>query len=127
MADKKLSSVNSVSDASFIYAETSSGETVKISKADLASVVAGVMGYDSSEIYMNRNGLSSSDNLDDIRTPGSYRLSGMSTNNNCPVVNGMLLVFRQAATTVQLCFSSTASELHMRIYWTTGWYGWIRV
>ena len=44
MADKKLSSVNSVSDASFIYAETSSGETVKISKADLASVVAGLIG-----------------------------------------------------------------------------------
>lgn len=40
MADKKLSSVSAVSDASFVYAETSSGETVKISKADLASVVA---------------------------------------------------------------------------------------
>lgn len=44
MADKKLSSVNSVSDASYLYAETSSGETVKISKADLASVVAGIIG-----------------------------------------------------------------------------------
>lgn len=44
MADKKLSSVSAVSDASFVYAETSSGETVKISKADLASVVAGVIG-----------------------------------------------------------------------------------
>ena len=44
MADKKLSSVSAVSDASFVYAETSSGETVKISKADLASVVAGLIG-----------------------------------------------------------------------------------
>lgn len=45
MADKKLSSVSAVSDASFVYAETSSGETVKISKADLASVVAGIIGF----------------------------------------------------------------------------------
>lgn len=44
MADKKLSSVSAVSDMNFVYAETSSGETVKISKADLASVVAGLIG-----------------------------------------------------------------------------------
>jgi hypothetical protein len=43
MSDRKLSSVSAVSDASFVYAETSSGETVKISKADLASVVAGLL------------------------------------------------------------------------------------
>jgi hypothetical protein len=42
-ADRKLNSVSSVKDASFIYAETSSGETVKIAKTDLASVVAGVI------------------------------------------------------------------------------------
>lgn len=45
MADKKLSSVSAVSDMNYVYAETSTGETVKISKADLASVVAGLMGY----------------------------------------------------------------------------------
>ena len=43
MADKKLSSVSAVSDASFVYAETSTGETVKISKANLASVVGGLL------------------------------------------------------------------------------------
>ena len=44
MADKKLSSVSAVSDMNYVYAETSTGETVKISKADLASVVAGIIG-----------------------------------------------------------------------------------
>jgi hypothetical protein len=44
MADKKLSSVSAVSDMNYVYAETSSGDTVKISKSDLASVVAGVLG-----------------------------------------------------------------------------------
>lgn len=43
MADKKLSSVSAVSDMNYVYAETSTGETVKISKSDLASVVAGLM------------------------------------------------------------------------------------
>lgn len=43
MADKKLSSVSPVSDMNYVYAETASGETVKISKADLASVVAGLL------------------------------------------------------------------------------------
>lgn len=89
--------------------------------------MAEILGYNPSEIYMNRNGLSSSDNLDNIKTPGSYRMSGMSSTNNSPVVNGMLLVFREAATVVQLCLTSTASEIHMRIYWTTGWYGWVRI
>ena len=50
MADKKLSSVSSVSDAAYVYAETSNGDTVKISKADLASVVAGLMGYSDTKI-----------------------------------------------------------------------------
>ena len=43
MSDKKLNSVSSVTDAAYVYAETSNGETVKISKADLASVVAGIV------------------------------------------------------------------------------------
>ena len=43
MADKKLNSVSPVTDAAYVYAETSNGDTVKISKADLASVVAGLI------------------------------------------------------------------------------------
>ena len=53
MADKKLSSVSPVSDMNYVYAETASGETVKISKADLASVVAGIIGT----ANQNKNGL----------------------------------------------------------------------
>lgn len=45
MADRKMSSVSAVSDMNFVYAETSTGELVKISKADLASVVAGIIGF----------------------------------------------------------------------------------
>lgn len=40
MADKKLNELGTASDANFIYAEASNGMQVRISKADLASVVA---------------------------------------------------------------------------------------
>ena len=43
MADKKLNAVSTASDGAYIYAEDASGNQIKISKADLASVVAGVM------------------------------------------------------------------------------------
>lgn len=64
MSDKKLNSVSSVTDAAYVYAETSNGETVKISKADLASVVAGLMPY-KGLIYTN-SGYKS------INTTGGY-------------------------------------------------------
>ena len=41
--DKALNEKDVVSDAPYILAKTSNGDTVKISKADLASVVAGQM------------------------------------------------------------------------------------
>jgi len=40
MADKKLNELATASDGAYIYAETSDGAQVRISKADLASVVA---------------------------------------------------------------------------------------
>ena len=50
MADKKLNAVSTASDGAYIYAEDSGGNQIKISKADLASVVAGLLpipGYQS--------------------------------------------------------------------------------
>lgn len=125
MADKKLSSVSAVSDMNYVYAETSSGETVKISKADLASVVAGLIGFNLSQLFIPRTGLSTNSNLDNVTTVGMYRISGGATNS--PVTNGFLLVFFQNSTCLQFCVSSTASELYMRIKWTTSWFDWVKV
>lgn len=44
MADKKLNDLTTASDGAYVYAEDASGNQIKISKADLASVVAGVIG-----------------------------------------------------------------------------------
>lgn len=53
MADKKLNQVTTKNDANYIYAEDSNGNTIKISKADLASVVGGLIG----EATENKSGL----------------------------------------------------------------------
>ena len=42
MSDVRLNDKSVASDAAYIYAETASGEQVRISKADLATVVAGL-------------------------------------------------------------------------------------
>ena len=44
MADKKMNDFATATDGAYIYAESASGEQIKISKADLASVVAGLLG-----------------------------------------------------------------------------------
>lgn len=43
MADKKLNAVSTASNGAYIYAEDASGNQIKISKADLATVVAGLL------------------------------------------------------------------------------------
>lgn len=44
MADKRLNDVSTASDGAYVYAEDASGNQIKISKADLATVVAGLLG-----------------------------------------------------------------------------------
>lgn len=44
-SDMRLNDKPIAKDGAYIYAETADGSQVKISKADLASVVAGIMGF----------------------------------------------------------------------------------
>ena len=83
------------------------------------------MGFNLEQSFIPRTGLSTSSNLDNVTTVGMYRISGGAT--NCPVTNGFLLVFFQNSTCLQFCISSTASELYMRIRWTTSWFDWVKV
>lgn len=57
MADKKLNAVSTASDGAYVYAEDANGNQIKISKADLASVVAGLIGLTGIKIkkYVNSN------------------------------------------------------------------------
>ena len=98
MADKKLSSVPAVSDMNFVYAETASGETVKISKADLASVVAGLIRF--GDVLMKKSNISKTD-IDEgsttITEVGMYYVVG--TANDGSLVNdwGTAIIFKPLA------------------------------
>ena len=117
MADKKLSSVSAVSDMNFVYAETASGETVKISKSDLASVVAEDIGINSTWLR-DKGSLGSSVDLNTILTPGVYRIS-----NNSLISYKMMVVFKGDTYTVQLFFGIGANDksLRMRNYYNGEW------
>lgn len=45
MADKRLNDLSTATDGAYIYAEDASGNQIKIAKADLATVVAGLMNW----------------------------------------------------------------------------------
>ena len=53
MSDKKMNDFATATDGAYIYAESASGEQIKISKADLASVVAGLTGVKYGTLYKN--------------------------------------------------------------------------
>ena len=52
MADKKMNDFPTAADGAFVYAEDANGNQIKISKADLASVVAGLVIQ---EVYISTN------------------------------------------------------------------------
>ena len=80
--DKALNEKDVVSDAPYILAKTSNGDTVKISKADLASVVAGLTNtnFGFKTLKELATGVMTSlgtgtvtlENVDEFRTPGFY-------------------------------------------------------
>ena len=127
MADKKLSSVSAVSDASFVYAETSSGETVKISKADLASVVAGLLPNLLRTSLMPINGAVSTLRVTDSGV-FQYNLANNETEKaNAPVPNwawGTIAVFGGSWGVIQLATSSSsgnANKLWARVGVDSTW------
>lgn len=114
-ADKKLNSVNLVKDASYVYAETASGETVKIAKADLASVVAEQMG--------KRN---DSYNANDLKKNGIY-YAGNGT--NFPASYCYILVIKAIETNevIQLGLPVLGASLFRRVSNGDSWSDWSKV
>lgn len=113
MADKKLSSVSAVSDMNFVYAETSTGETVKISKSDLASVVAGLLPNLLRTSLMPINGAVSTLRVTDSGV-FQYNLANNETEKaNAPVPNwawGTIAVFGGSWGVIQLATSSSSGN-----------------
>lgn len=127
MADKKLSSVSPVSDMNYVYAETASGETVKISKADLASVVAGLLPNLLRTSLMPINGAVSTLRVTDSGV-FQYNLANNETEKaNAPVPNwawGTIAVFGGSWGVIQLATSSSsgnANKLWARVGVDSTW------
>ena len=122
MADKKLSSVSAVNDMNYVYAETSSGETVKISKADLASVVAGVVQGTVSDANNLNNGTY------------FYNKSGGSVNGPSEINVGIItqisaIGYGSGGNPIQQTFSGRHEGVfksYARIKWADTWTDWER-
>lgn len=128
MADKKLSSVSPVSDMNYVYAETASGETVKISKADLASVVAGLIPYP----FQYRNSIGYYGKIKDYNNAvdsGIYELKGSGGSNEPPTTKmyGVLIVMKANDNIVQLSFHNDNDEVFFRLFVLGGWRAWTRL
>lgn len=125
MADKKLNSVSPVTDAAYVYAETSNGDTVKISKADLASVVAGNLPY------FRRNAIENGD-FNTFTFDGCYLFGAPSENfSNRPIASsmeGMLIVINSFQThIVQIYIDIQGCVYHFRTCYGGSWRNWVKI
>lgn len=121
MADKKLNEVTKVTDMAYVPVIMSDGSIGQIAKADLASVVAGIMGIDNT--WLRTKNWESQD-ADHINVSGYYL--NMNTMTNVPSAYGMLISFvPSSAHFVQ--FYSVASDtprLHYRTKTSNVWSNW---
>ena len=106
MADKKLNSVSSVTDAAYVYSETSNGETVKISKADLASVVAGIIGQG----LPYRGVISTLAQFNSAKQLGTYRYGGSNSAELGTSNFGIVIVFPADSYIAQIMIGSYISS-----------------
>ena len=87
MSDKKMNEFPTAADGAFVYAEDANGNQIKISKADLASVVAGLICIESDITDAN----------DFIYPFASVATSQIKSVAHLPVNGwGYLMVIRQA-------------------------------
>ena len=92
MADKKLNEVTTVTDMAYVPVIMADGSIGQIAKADLASVVAGVLGTNKLFPFMCLGGAST--DLNTVKDSGFYRLASNSyTNGPSTSMYGVLIVF----------------------------------
>lgn len=105
MADKRLNDLSTATDGAYIYAEDASGNQIKIAKADLATVVAGLLGGPLATKYTPNIS-----DFNDFVGNGIYR--AQFSFDNSPIsdntTSGLLLVFvNNAGQIIQISFRYT--------------------
>ena len=113
MADKKMNELGTASDAAYIYAETSSGEQIRISKADLASVVAGL--FTKGHSYIG--------NIDDISDYMWARVDGSKSAGSIPFPgNWFMLINIPISSLFSIQFAAVSNgQLKYRVKWDGVW------
>lgn len=102
MADKKLNEVTKVTDMAYVPVIMSDGSIGQIAKADLASVVAGMMITNGLFQFAERGELKISAN--DVNKNGSYSIMGKGKTLDLPLDYGTLISFNMGGYfAVQIC------------------------
>ena len=120
MADKKLSEVTKVTDMAYVPVILSDGSVGQIAKADLATVVAGIMGFNNTVLKsINLEGR----DANNINYTGYY-ING-NTMSNVPANYGTFFSFRVPGMTVQLYVAAdSTSSFFVRNYSASAWQPW---
>ena len=96
MADKKLNEVTKVTDMAYVPVIMADGSIGQIAKADLASVVAGVMDTDKMYPFMAKGSRSIS-SLDSLLVSGIYSINDPSSKIGNWTAYGTMVVFNDNA------------------------------
>lgn len=121
MADVKESALSTASDCAYVRALDSNGNSIRISKADLASVVGELLG---NPLGFKRV-LTSNDNMDNIED-GIYSSVNADDPNNNYSTNTMYVQLTTPARNDiwQFALSANALGIAVRKKKTTGWSVW---
>ena len=117
MADKKLNEVTKVTDMAYVPVIMSDGSIGQIAKADLASVVAGILQP------VRCSGVAEGD-IDSIKTPGFYEYRPTTVTGNVPSVGwgNMIVVAGGSYMRTQIVFGK--SKAAYRNY-DSEWSSWL--
>lgn len=110
MADKKLNAVSTASDGAYIYAEDASGNQIKISKADLASVVAGVMPSKSKLLLTENTTIANTGG-----NTGTYRRVAIISSGNNGLCSFLLSGVSYGDRTYSLAFCSITKNVSVGV------------
>ena len=122
MADKKLNEVTKVTDMAYVPVIMADGSIGQIAKADLASVVAGLIGgfLDSDKQAASANSALSN---------GIYYISSNGTSSPLSNDIGTVVVFRRGARIVQHYYSTKNNKMFIRFSESNGseWSSWVQI
>lgn len=136
MADVKESALSTASDCAYVRALDSNGNSIRISKADLASVVGGLLASKKLYPFMLRGTLQTPTDFNNITESGIYscvRNNDPSWGNYPPdSADGILRVYRGENRTDNIKYviqeyTDYNSNSYIRILWGTSWRNWAKI